>query len=62
MLCRSQSRVGSMLEIIVHEIRGSCPVHNVGDEITIDGPNVLVSKTMRYIPMRLQLFSTMLRF
>lgn len=34
-----------MLEIEVREIRGSCPVHKVGDKIVIDDPNILLDKT-----------------
>ena len=34
-----------MLEITVHEIRGRCPVHTVGDKITISDPEILVGKT-----------------
>jgi len=34
-----------MLEIVVEEIRGTCPVHKVGDRIVIDGAKVLLDKT-----------------
>ena len=34
-----------MLEIKVCEIRGKCPVYEVGDKITIEGPEVLLDKT-----------------
>ena len=34
-----------MLEIIVHEIRGRCPVYKVGDRMLIDDPRILVDKT-----------------
>lgn len=34
-----------MLEIIVHEIRGRCPVYKVGDKMLIDDPRILVDKT-----------------
>ena len=34
-----------MLEIIVHEIRGRCPVYKVGDKMMIDDPRILVDKT-----------------
>ncbi len=34
-----------MLEITVHEIRGICPVHSVGDRIIADGPNIVLAKT-----------------
>jgi len=36
---------GSMLEIKVCQIKGKCPVHKVGDEITIDGAKILLDKT-----------------
>lgn len=34
-----------MLEIRVHEIRGKCPVHKVGDKIVVDDPKILLDKT-----------------
>jgi len=34
-----------MLEIEVIEIRGYCPVHKIGDEITIEGPKIILEKT-----------------
>lgn len=34
-----------MLEIEVCEVRGKCPVHKVGDKITIDGPKIVLEKT-----------------
>ena len=34
-----------MLEIVVHEIRGKCPVYNVGDKIIVDDPKILVNQT-----------------
>jgi uncharacterized repeat protein (TIGR04076 family) len=34
-----------MLEITVHEIRGLCPVHSIGDRILIEGPNIVVAET-----------------
>jgi uncharacterized repeat protein (TIGR04076 family) len=34
-----------MLEIIVHEIRGKCPVYKVGDKIIIDNPEIVLDKT-----------------
>jgi uncharacterized repeat protein (TIGR04076 family) len=34
-----------LLEIIVCEIKGSCPVFKVGDRITIDDPRILLEKT-----------------
>jgi uncharacterized repeat protein (TIGR04076 family) len=33
------------LEIIVREIKGSCPVYKMGDRITIDDPKILLEKT-----------------
>ena len=34
-----------MLEITVHEIRGKCPVHSVGDRIVVDGPNIVMQES-----------------
>ncbi|MEM3553840.1 MAG: TIGR04076 family protein, partial [Candidatus Bathyarchaeia archaeon] len=34
-----------MLEIEVVEIRGNCPVHRVGDRITIEGPRIVLERT-----------------
>ena len=34
-----------MLEIEVCEIKGKCPVHEVGDKIVIDDPKVLLRET-----------------
>jgi len=34
-----------MLEIIVHEIKGKCPVYKAGDKITIDDPEIILEKT-----------------
>jgi uncharacterized repeat protein (TIGR04076 family) len=34
-----------MLEIIVDDIRGHCPVHNVGDRMVIDGPQIVLEET-----------------
>jgi len=34
-----------LLEIKVHEIRGKCPVHKVGDKMVIDGPEIVLDKT-----------------
>ena len=34
-----------MLEIEVVEIRGTCPVHSVGDKIVVDDPKILLNKT-----------------
>ncbi|NIQ04449.1 MAG: TIGR04076 family protein [Candidatus Korarchaeota archaeon] len=31
-----------MLEIEVHKIRGKCPVHEVGDKIVINGPEIVL--------------------
>ena len=34
-----------MLEIEVVEVRGRCPVYNVGDKIVIDDPRIVVDGT-----------------
>jgi len=34
-----------MLDIEVHEIRGHCPVHDVGDKIVVEGPQIDLEKT-----------------
>jgi uncharacterized repeat protein (TIGR04076 family) len=34
-----------MLEIEVVEVRGSCPVHKVGDRIMIDGAKIILNET-----------------
>lgn len=34
-----------MLEIVVCEIRGKCPVHKVGDRILVDDPKILLRET-----------------
>jgi len=34
-----------MLEIIVHDIKGKCPVHKVGDRIVIQNPQIKLEKT-----------------
>lgn len=34
-----------MLEIEVCEIRGTCPVHKIGDRIVIDGPRIVLEQT-----------------
>lgn len=34
-----------MLEIVVHKIKGKCPVYKVGDKIVIDDPEILLEKT-----------------
>jgi len=31
-----------MLEIVVHEIKGECPVYKKGDRITIDDPTLFL--------------------
>jgi uncharacterized repeat protein (TIGR04076 family) len=36
-----------MLEIEVIEVRGSCPVHKVGDKMVIDDPKIVLEKTAR---------------
>ena len=34
-----------MLEILVHEIRGKCPVHKVGDRIIVNNPRIVLDST-----------------
>jgi uncharacterized repeat protein (TIGR04076 family) len=34
-----------MLEITILEIRGKCPVHNIGDRIVITKPEILLKAT-----------------
>jgi uncharacterized repeat protein (TIGR04076 family) len=34
-----------MLEITVHDIKGTCPVYKVGDKITIRNPNIVLKDT-----------------
>ena len=34
-----------MLEIEVHKIKGSCPVHKIGDRIIIRNPNIVLEQT-----------------
>jgi uncharacterized repeat protein (TIGR04076 family) len=34
-----------MLEITVHQIRGKCPVYDVGDKIIIENPEIDLEKT-----------------
>ena len=34
-----------MLEIVVHEIRGKCPVYKIGDKMVIDDPEIVLEKT-----------------
>jgi uncharacterized repeat protein (TIGR04076 family) len=34
-----------MLEIEVVEVRGSCPVHKVGDKIVVDDPEIVLGRT-----------------
>jgi uncharacterized repeat protein (TIGR04076 family) len=34
-----------MLEVEVVEVRGSCPVHRVGDKIVVDDPRIVLEKT-----------------
>lgn len=38
-------KIDLVLEIEVCEIRGHCPVHNVGDKIVIDDPEIVLGKT-----------------
>jgi len=37
--------VDIVLEIVVHEIMGKCPVYKVGDRITIDDPEIVLERT-----------------
>ena len=34
-----------MLEIEVVEVRGRCPIHKIGDKITVDDPAIVLGKT-----------------
>lgn len=34
-----------MLEMQVVKIRGTCPVHKVGDKIIVDDPKIILNKT-----------------
>jgi len=34
-----------LLEIVVHEIRGECPVYKVGDKMVIEGPKIVLEET-----------------
>ena len=34
-----------MLEITVHEIKGKCPVHKVGDKILVDDPKIVLDSS-----------------
>lgn len=34
-----------MIEIIVHKIKGKCPVHRVGDKIVIQDPEIIINET-----------------
>ena len=34
-----------MPEVIVHEIKGTCPAHRVGDKITIENPKIILDST-----------------
>ncbi len=34
-----------MLEIMIDNIKGHCPVHEVGDRIIIDDPRIITEKT-----------------
>lgn len=33
-----------MLEIVVHEIRGKCPVYKIGDRLIINDPEIILKK------------------
>jgi len=37
---RRKGEGDNVLEIVVHEIRGYCPVYKVGDKIVIDDPEM----------------------
>jgi len=34
-----------MLEIVVHKIKGKCPVYKIGDRLIIDDPEIILEKT-----------------
>lgn len=34
-----------MLNIVVHEIKGVCPVFEVGDEIVVEDPEIVIEET-----------------
>lgn len=34
-----------MLEVTVHKIKGNCPVYKVGDQVTINNPNIVLEET-----------------
>ena len=34
-----------MLEIVVHEIKGKCPVYKIGDRLIINDPEIILKKT-----------------
>jgi len=34
-----------VLEIVVHEIKGKCPVYKVGDRVLIEDPKIILEKT-----------------
>lgn len=34
-----------MIEITVHKIKGKCPVHQVGDKIVIQDPEIIINET-----------------
>ena len=42
---RREGEGDNMLEIVVHEIRGYCPVYKVGDKIVIDDPEIVLERT-----------------
>lgn len=35
----------NILEIIVHKIKGFCPVYKLGDKILVDDPEIVINKT-----------------
>ena len=34
-----------MLKITVHDIKGNCPVHKIGDQIVIENPEIKLKET-----------------
>jgi len=47
------------LEIEVCEVKGYCPVHEIGDRIVIDGPQIVLEKTDAIC---IHAFSTLLHY
>ena len=42
---KSTRKRGFALEIIVHDIKGICPVYKKGDIITVNDPEIILDKT-----------------